>query len=186
VHVLVRCIIVFSSTYAVAFCLLNQIVYLLHWDLAIACSYGFVQEVYWVTLCLFWQNTGWKFGQGWHSFHETFKFDTAELWIPKIHLNLYFSMVLLSALSYAQPLSHVGWRFLFLRSTSSFQSPYSVRLHFSDTSLCICTLKWHGTVFCGHSCMQFAFFFALLSCTCVCVYALTNNIKHDWLWFYLF
>jgi len=75
--------------------------------------------------------------------------------------------------------------FLVLNLVAS-QSPYSVRLHFSHASLCICTLKGHGTVFCEHSCMQFAFFFALLSCTCVCVYALTNNIKHDWLRLYLF
>jgi len=106
---------------------------------------------------------------------RTLKFDTAELWIPKIHLHLYFSTVLLTAPSYAQPSSLAGWRFLFLHSTSSLHSLRTpVRLHFSHASLCICTLKWHGTVFCEHSCMQFAFFLALLSCTCVCVYAITK------------
>jgi len=154
------------------FCLLKAIVYLLHWDLAIVCSCGFVPEVYWVTLCLFWQKTGWKFGQGWHSFHETLKFDSAELWIPKIILHLYFSTVPLTAPSYAHLSSLTGWRFHFLRSTSSLLSLRTpVLLHFSHASLCIYTLEW---LFCGHSCMPFAFFLALLSCTCVCVYTITR------------
>jgi hypothetical protein len=114
--------------------------YLLHWDLAIACSCGFVPEVYWVTLCLFWQNTGWKFGQGWHSFHETLKFDTAESLIPKIHLHLYFSTVPLTAPSYAQLSSLAGWCFLFLRSTSSL---HSLRTRFDYISLMLLCASAH-------------------------------------------
>jgi len=170
VHVLVRNYIVFSSTYAVAFYLLKEIVYLFYWDLAIACSCGFVPEVYWVTLCLFWQNAGWKFGQGWNSFHKTFKFETAELWIPKIHLHLYFSTVPLTAPSYAQPSSLAGWRFLFLRSTSSLHR--NTRFDFISLILLCASAHWSDMALFFVSTLACSSHFSSLYCpahACACM-----------------
>ena len=161
----------------------------LPWALAIACLCGFVPKVWWVTLCLFWQNTGWKFCQGWHSSHETLEFNSDELRTPIIHVHLYFSTVLW--VHHRTPISCYSLADAFCSFVLPHRDTVSV-LWFDFISfilLCasahcsVCCFvfikpilgnQWHGTVLVSTLACSSHFPPTLLSCTFVCVYAITK------------